>query len=404
MGAVETRQHEEPIATHEPARTRGRLAVVAMPPSVLKLLRPDLEFTGIGIGKGGGGAELQATRIGQALAERGWDVTFVIKNWGQTEQQVAERLRIINAHDGLGRSSGLRGFVSHVLPKYWSALRRADADLYFHRGLSGFAGWSGMFCRLHRRKLVLSLASNMDVNLKGQGPVHDAKGPDRWLGEYAKRHATLTVAQTRHQQRLYEAQYRPRCLQIPNMVEIGPEPGVFAPEPLILWAGSMRAGKRPEMVLEVARRMPEVRFALAGGPVRDGEAYFEQVRQQADKLPNVELLGWVPQEQMREQYERAWGLLMTAPPDREGFPNVLLQAWERARPTVSSFEPDQIMEEHGIGFTAPTVDDMVKGLGVVCHDTATAQRMGQAARDYVIAHHAPQIIGDAYDQALTALL
>lgn len=386
------------------SEARGRVAVVAPTPSVLKLLLPEIDIPGVAFGKGGGGAELQATRIGQALAERGWDVIFVIKNWGQSEQQVSDRIRIINAHDGLGRGGGAWGLVGHVLPRYWSALRRADADLYFHRGLSSFAGWSALFCRNHARKLVISLASNMDVNRPGEGPVHEFKGFERRLAEYAKKHAALTVAQTRHQQELYQAQYRPRCIRIPNMVEIGPEPGPCAQEPLILWAGSMRPGKRPEMALEVAVRLPEVRFALAGGPVRGGDAYFEGLCEQAARLPNVEMLGWVPQEHMREQYERAWGLLMTAPPDREGFPNVLLQAWERGRPTVSSFEPDQIMEEQGIGFRAQTVEEMAEALRLLCHDPATAQRMGQAARQYAIAHHSPQAIATAWDQALVALL
>ena len=387
-----------------PDLKRGSLAMVALSPSVLRLLRPEVVVEGVPFGQGGGGAELQVTRIGRALAARGWEVRFVIKDWGQTEAEIGEGIRIINAHNGHRSERGARGFVTHVLPRYWGALGRADADIYLHRGLNGFAGLSGLFCRRHRRHLVLSLASNMDVNLPGQGPLPNLSAWERPLSKYAKGHASLTIAQTTHQEMLYAAQYSPRCIRIPNMVDIGAEPEEFEPEPVVLWAGSIRAYKRPEMVLEVARRLPGVRFAMAGGPVKNGEAYFDELRQQAAPLGNVDMLGWVPQDQMRQHYERAWALLMTSPPDLEGFPNVLLQAWERGRPTVSSFGPDHIIEEQHIGSVAQTVDEMVEGLSVICGDAATARDMGRRARNYVIENHAPEVIADRYDAALASLL
>ena len=54
-------------------------------------------------------------------------------------------------------------------------------------------------------------------------------------------------------------------------------------------SSNLRALKRPELVLELARQLPHVKFTLAGGPLPQpsGRTYFEDVKAAAARLPNV---------------------------------------------------------------------------------------------------------------------
>ena len=59
----------------------------------------------------------------------------------------------------------------------------------------------------------------------------------------------------------------------------------------VLWVSNLRALKRPELALELARQLPQVKFTLAGGPMPGGETYYEDVRAAAARLPNVTMPG-----------------------------------------------------------------------------------------------------------------
>ena len=62
----------------------------------------------------------------------------------------------------------------------------------------------------------------------------------------------------------------------------------------VLWTANFRPVKRPEVALELARRLPHLKFALAGGRLRRNEEYFDRLMAAARELPNVTCLGAVP--------------------------------------------------------------------------------------------------------------
>jgi glycosyltransferase involved in cell wall biosynthesis len=96
----------------------------------------------------------------------------------------------------------------------------------------------------------------------------------------------------------------------------------------------VRPSKRAELVLEIARRMPQYRFVVVGGadPGRRELEYFESIRQAAVKLPNVDFKGFVPFNEAEKWFNGARVFLNTSL--YEGFPNTFMQAWARGMPTV----------------------------------------------------------------------
>ncbi|MEJ1964052.1 MAG: glycosyltransferase [Gammaproteobacteria bacterium] len=93
----------------------------------------------------------------------------------------------------------------------------------------------------------------------------------------------------------------------------------------VLWVGAMRPLKRPKLLLELARRLPHLKFEIAGGPSSDRPALFEEVKQGSKALPNVHFLGPVPYHDVRALFEHARLVVSTS--EIEGMPNIYLQAW-----------------------------------------------------------------------------
>src|SRR5260221_14369512 len=77
---------------------------------------------------------------------------------------------------------------------------------------------------------------------------------------------------------------------------------------------------------------------MIGGPSVGGErlkpGYYEEGRDRAARLPNVEITGFLPLAQVEPWFDRARLLVSTSV--YEGMPNVFLQAWARPGPTLAT--------------------------------------------------------------------
>jgi len=97
----------------------------------------------------------------------------------------------------------------------------------------------------------------------------------------------------------------------------------------VLFAGRLAPEKNLEAVVEAARRLPHLRFTLAGdGPLRS------RLERDARHLPNVRLTGWLERRRLREEMDAA-GLLLL-PSHFETFGTVALEAMARGRPALVS--------------------------------------------------------------------
>src|SRR5690606_25372063 len=85
---------------------------------------------------------------------------------------------------------------------------------------------------------------------------------------------------------------------------------------------------------DLARRLPHLKFAIAGGPYPEEGALFEQVKREVQALPNVRFLGQVPYHDIGEWFERARVLAGTS--EVEGVPNTYLQAWGHGAPASAA--------------------------------------------------------------------
>jgi glycosyltransferase involved in cell wall biosynthesis len=265
-------------------------------------------------------------------------------------------------------------------------------------GISWRTGILARWCRKEGSKFVLWLASITDPLAadpkRSRVPKHG-----RWLAHRGLKEAHLVIAQTEEQAQLMRELYHRECPVIPNVWVVSPTEGLKAEPPEVFWAARYLPLKRPEMVLEAARRLPHLRFVMAGGPARGHEALFEEVQRAAQEVPNLQALGFVPFSEIDQYYARARAYLCTS--TIEGFPNTFLQAWNHKTPVVTTYDPDGVISRYGLGAGCQDLDEVVAGLEGVCGPEGAA--IGERCRAYLQRVHSVEAVMAALEPLLLSL-
>jgi len=350
-----------------------------------------------------GGAELQLYLLGRALREKGWEISFLVRDYGQERRAEGPNgIRLLRAYSNRGEGLPI-GALLRSLREFWRALDEVDADIYVSRGLTGQAGVLAAYAKLRRRRYVFWFGKNADA-WYGVPWLSGLPAMQRLSAWYGIRAADAVIVQTNDQQELLRKHVGRSGFVVPNAVpwEDGTpkdDPGEYA-----LWVGSMQPKKRPGMLLDVAARTPDVRFVMAGGRVEAHRDLYQTVQARANKLPNVDFLGFVPFSDTKRLFERASALVSTSKGDEEGFPNVFLQAWSTGTPVVATCDPDQAIRTHGLGYYCTDAPSIAERIRELVSSPELQQQLGLRAYDYCAAHHSLGPVVDKLNAFLLELL
>jgi glycosyltransferase involved in cell wall biosynthesis len=332
-----------------------------------------------------GGAEVQQNFMARGLRQAGYRVTVLTGDFGQPERTEIAGIEVLRMVRSGASLPGLR-YLHPRLTAIWRGMRAADADIYYQRCASAITGVVVAFARWHRRRAIFSSASDIDLL---PGKDNGNKGwRDRQLFTYGLRRASAVVVQNPLQQARYQAWIGRDALRIASCYALPAERAAPAAEPLVLWVGVMRLAKQPELVLELAERLPQLRFRMIGGPSSSGDAddYYRRIEARARTLANVEFLGFVPFAEAETHFDQAAVLLNTSLV--EGFPNTFLQAWARAVPSVSFFDCGAADGQGKLGAVVPDLDAMAATLAQLIGEPAARAALGRRCHDYYLRHHA----------------
>ncbi len=114
------------------------------------------------------------------------------------------------------------------------------------------------------------------------------------------------------------------------------------------------------MFVELAKRVPNVRFIMVGGNPLQRDDFYESVLEEARKIPNLEFKGFLPFGEVEKLFMRASLFVNTS--EIEGFPNTFLQAWARGVPVLSTTKvnPDGLITQHRLGAVVDSLEEMVE--------------------------------------------
>ncbi len=325
----------------------------------------------------GGGAERQQVLLAKALCQRGLDVSMIVHDHGQPDGQPLDGITTYAAYDSDAGIPGLR-FIHPRWTGLWSALKRADADIYYLSCASMAVGETALFARLHRRHVVFRVASDLDCDPELHVLLY---WRHKALFRYGLRRADAVLAQTTKQQTLLASRGRSSRIVAPISDLTCRGLPREARDISVLWVNNFRPSKRADLLLDLARQMPAVRFDMVGGPVGRSEDHFEQMRRTAQSLPNVHFHGYVDYEKTAVLYERARLLVSTS--EIEGFPNTYLQAWASGTPVVAFFDPDGVIARNGLGRTVASLDEMKSVVSALLTSEADWEAASDRCHAYV---------------------
>jgi glycosyltransferase involved in cell wall biosynthesis len=337
-----------------------------------------------------GGEPVQHVLLARAWRDLGLQVSILVYDHGQPPDTVVDGIRAIAAFK---RSAGLPvlRFVYPRMTSVFTAMRRAAADVYYQSPAGVETGYAAWYCRRHRRRFIFRIASDANCT-PGAQLINYWR--DRKLFEYGMKNAHLIAAQTEHQRRLLQSNYELRSALVNMVAEPGPAILTRPKDIDVLWVSNFRTVKRPEVALDVARELPHLKFSMVGGALPGMEDYYERVSAAARQLPNVTVHGAVPYQDVGTLFERSRLFLNTS--TVEGFPNTFLQAWMRALPVVSTFDPDGLIGREQLGVFCSTPAELAPAIQRLLATPETLDATGRRARTFAMREYSPESVARRY--------
>lgn len=354
--AVRERESSFPAGLEHEAVRRPSICFVGL--NNLAVLAPEHDRTGIA------GEPLQQTLLATALARRGYDVSMVVADHGQPDGAIWEG---VTTHKAFSQKAGLP-IVRFVHPRWtglWSALKRADADVYYASCAGTVPAQIALFCARRGRRFVFRVASDSDC-MRASQLTRDWNWRDRWMYQQALRRADSILVQSARQQELLLRNFGAHSSIAPLLVDAGRSDIGFQDRDIdALWVANLRVVKRPDVLLDVAELSPGLRFHMVGGPLQVALELFRTSQSRAAEL-GVHFHNALAYRETNALYGRARVFVNTS--DLEGFPNTYVQAWASGTPVVAFFDPDGIIAREGLGAAVTTREQMVEAVRRLARD------------------------------------
>jgi len=339
-----------------------------------------------------GGAERYGWHLTRALRSAGWSVTIGVQHALQEgEERQIDGVRFL----GIGR----RG---HFLLAWYRFLRKEQPDWCFWQCADHLWGPAAEIARWIGTRTVFSAMHDLDVQ-----PRQAIMRRKNWwpLYEWGLRRSDIIFVQHQGQRADLPPTWQLRTYLLPGIV---PLPVTYRPHSerngTVAWVAVIRPPKRPDLLIEIARRLPAVHFVVCGAPHYNlwDSGKMESIMGELRSLPNVDYRGHVAPEQTLKVIGDASLLLSTS--DGEGFPSVFLEAWAAGTPVVSlQIDPDHKIRNGELGVVADTVDGAVDAVCSLMRAAQRRQDMGTRARRHVEEAHSTVAAVRAFEYAVTSV-
>ena len=176
-----------------------------------------------------------------------------------------------------------------------------------------------------------------------------------------------------------------RAIVIPNSAHPNHGKPFSWPRPYVAWIANLKASKRPELCVALARHLlPHgVDLVMVGRLVDPAYGWLED---SVSASENLHYIGPRSVEEVSGILAGALALVHTCMP--EGFPNIFIQSWQQATPTVSiEYDPGGIIKTHALGYVSEADErrfhqDVLR----LIKDPTLARKAGERGRRYVREH------------------
>ncbi len=338
-----------------------------------------------------GGAEMQQVEIAKELKKRGHEISFMTYGKNNDNKNSLDRIQIFSVYD---RNHAKDYSILKKAFFIYKKMKEVDADIYFCR--AGSPGISSIFCKLNKKILIKSIATDAEV-------ARESLIKKNWFIDYLLKIANwldlklsdTIVSQSEFQKLKLKERFNLNSTVIKNSLDVSLQFNKKSSGDYLLWVGTIRSIKQPELLLKVAQYFPDYKFVIIGGKGENSE-YFKKIKNTAEKIKNINFKGFVSPQEIYYYYQKAILLINTS--KTEGFPNIFLEAWLHFIPVVSlNVDPDEIISRYKLGFHSKTFEQMLINIETLLKDKELLEMMGKNGRKYVEENHDIRKAADQYE-------
>ena len=328
-----------------------------------------------------GGAEVDLYLLATELAkDDAFDVSCITADYAQPETEQIENVTIIKSLDF--KQNQITGAI-----KIWKAMKKADAQVYMLETLSLGIPLAAIFCRLNNISLVYRTASTRECD----GTYLRAHPLIARLIFHFLRKSGNVIVQNDSDRDEFLLSVKVKSKVIANGQRLPKEISMQKNE--ILWVGRSDPVKRPEIFLELAKRV-DAPFTMICQKAT-GDDNYQALLEDAKNIPNLTFIERVPFGEIDTFFRNAKVLVNTS--DSEGFPNTFIQAAKYATAILSlNVDPDNFLQKYNCGVCCQSrKDNMDEQLSEML-DKDRSKEMGLRGREYVKDHHDVDKVMDQY--------
>ncbi len=336
-----------------------------------------------------GGAERQQWLLARALVASGWTVTIGVRELlGSEKRSFIDGVNFV----GIGKSQ--------ILLSWYRFLQSEQPDWWYWRCAYHLWGPAVEAAKLTGVRTIFAAAFDTDVQVRRALVLRP-----RWWPLYAwgLMRSDRIFLQHGGQLTALPAKWRKKAYIVPSIAGLNSTVKPHSErQKYVAWVGMLREPKRPDLLIEIARQTPNIRFVVCGGSTthRSSSGYGEQVIGRFQSLPNVEFLGQVSPEKAQEVIREAAILLSTS--EGEGFPNTFLQAWSSGTPVISLvIDPDSVIERAGLGVVSGKIKNVVKDIDALMESVQQREEIACRTRKYMDENHSEAVVVKAFNSALS---
>lgn len=330
-----------------------------------------------------GGSEAQMFHLANAFYKKGNTVSVVVGNYGQAKSQTISGIQVFLVNNKI---AFMPWKIIRVLIDIFIILRENKPDVVLHQNFGYLHGISAILCRLLRVRYVYFTASQGDVD----GTRYRTSSlPVAWLWRLGLNLTSTIIVQTNEHRELLLKHFNRDSIVIPNGIDTNLFTRTREHGNIILWVAHWRQVKRPDLVAELARQLPNYNFIMCGG-FYDKNLYDRIVPNFPE---NILIRGYTNSVDLISAYQDALLLINTS--DYEGIPITFDEAWACQLPVVSlNVDPDGVITRHNLGFFSGTLEKMVMDIKLLCDDKRKIVEIGSNCRNFVVKNHSIDVMSE----------
>lgn len=341
-----------------------------------------------------GGSEVQMVLLARQLSAKGYPISFLVGNFGQPSHERLEGMKILRT---IKLTKNFRTYASAPWLLWWR-LYQSGAEVVISSPAGPEVGLIALYCRLFGKHYIFRTASHVDCTYE---KIHDLGLVAGFFYALGLKLVHTIVVQSEESKAALWKYHRRKSVVIHNLIEQPTFQVIPTTREYVLWVGSARTVKQPELFLELALQAPSIKFAMILSRVGD-VPLWEAIREKAQKLPNMHFIGEVSLADVQTYMKKARLLVGTS--SYEGWPNVYMQAAACGVPIVSLVvNPDDFLTRYGVGLACHnSFDELVTRVTELQQGGDVYNRMVQAGPSYIARVHATDTILALWDDLCQA--